>query len=297
MILLQQILNGIAVGGVYSLLAVGWTTVWGIVGMINWTHGEVFMTGAFVGYFFATSLHAPFWVAAAAGAIAGGLMAVVVDKLVYKPLRVQGAPKVAILITALGASTLLKNGFSLTFGPDPKGYPPVMPQRLVTLFSAGGSTLTMNSLQLFILVTTVAVMLALQYTISRTLTGRAMLAAAQDREAVTLMGAPVERLISLTFLLSGLLGGLAGVLVGTLYAIDPYMGSMAGIKGWAAAVLGGVGSISGAMVAGVLLGVVENLTSAYISAGWRDAIAFGIMILTLVIHPSGLLGLKAEDKV
>ena len=140
-------------------------------------------------------------------------------------------------------------------------------------------------------------MAGLQMFITQTKTGKAMLAASQDVEAVSLMGAPVEKLIMLTFFISGLLGGASGVLVGTLYAVDPWMGSMAGIKGWAAAVLGGIGSITGAMVAGVLLGIVENLTSAYISSGWRDAIGFLIMILTLVFKPSGLMGFKLEDKV
>jgi branched-chain amino acid transport system permease protein len=150
---------------------------------------------------------------------------------------------------------------------------------------------------LFIFTVTLVIMAFLQWFITRTMMGKAMLAASQDFEMVTLMGVEVEQLVMLTFWVSGLLGGAAGVLVGVLYAIDPMMGSMAGLKGWAVAVIGGVGSISGAMIAGLLLGVVENIASGYISSGYRDAIAFVAMVLTLVVKPTGLMGFKFEEKV
>ena len=161
----------------------------------------------------------------------------------------------------------------------------------------GESSLTINSLQLFIFAVTLIIMALLQWFITRTMMGKAMLAASQDFEMVGLMGVEVEKLVMLTFGVSGMLGGAAGVLVGVLYAIDPMMGSMAGLKGWAVAVLGGVGSISGAMVAGLLLGIAENVSSAYISSGYRDAIAFIAMILTLIVKPTGLMGFKFEEKV
>ena len=167
----------------------------------------------------------------------------------------------------------------------------------VLVLRLGHSTLTINTLQLFILTVTLVIMIFLQWFITRTMMGKAMLAASQDFEMIGLMGVNVERLIDLTFAVSGFLGGAAGVLVGVLYAIDPMMGSMAGLKGWAVAVIGGVGSISGAMIAGLSLGIAENIASAYISSGYRDLIAFLVMIFVLVIKPTGLLGFKFDEKV
>lgn len=294
MLLLQQIINGLALGGVYSLIAIGWTVVFGIVGLINWTHGEVFMIGAFAGYLLVSVFHMNLFLALIIAMIVSGLTAYLLELLAYRPLRT--GPKLALFITALGASTFLRNLAGLIFEPHSRAYPSTF-EFSVTTFQFGGSALTINSLQVFIFTVTIVIMLVLQWFISRTLMGKAMLAASQDLEAVSLMGVEVNKLVSITFWVSGLLGGAAGVLVGVLYAIDPMMGAMAGLKGWAVAVLGGVGSISGAMVAGLLLGVAENISSSYISSGYRDAIAFVIMILTLVIKPTGLMGFKFEEKV
>ena len=294
MLLLQQIINGLALGGVYSLIAIGWTVVFGIVGLINWTHGEVFMIGAFAGYLLVSVFHMNLFLALIIAMIVSGLTAYLLELLAYRPLRT--GPKLALFITALGASTFLRNLAGLIFEPHSRAYPSTF-EFSVTTFQFGGSALTINSLQVFIFTVTIVIMLVLQWFISRTLMGKAMLAASQELEAVRLMGVEVNKLVSITFWVSGLLGGAAGVLVGVLYAIDPMMGAMAGLKGWAVAVLGGVGSISGAMVAGLLLGVAENISSSYISSGYRDAIAFVIMILTLVIKPTGLMGFKFEEKV
>ena len=294
MLLLQQIINGLALGGIYSLIAIGWTVVFGIVGLINWTHGEVFMIGAFVGYLLITTFHMNLFAALVAAMIISGLTAFLLERLAYRPLRT--GPKLALFITALGASTFLRNLAALIWEPHARAYPPTF-EFSVTSFQFGDSVLTINSLQVFIFTVTLVIMLGLQWFISRTMMGKAMLAAAQDIEAVSLMGVEVNKLVTITFWVSGLLGGAAGVLVGVLYAIDPMMGAMAGLKGWAVAVLGGVGSITGAMVAGLLLGVAENISSSYISSGYRDAIAFVVMILTLVIKPTGLMGFKFEEKV
>jgi branched-chain amino acid transport system permease protein len=294
MLLIQQIINGLALGGIYSLIAIGWTVVFGIVGLINWTHGEVFMIGAFVGYLLITTFHMNLFAALIVAMIASGLTAYLLERLAYRPLRT--GPKLALFITALGASTFLRNLAALIWEPHARAYPPTF-EFSVTTFYIGGSELTINSLQVFIFTVTLVIMLGLQWFISRTMMGKAMLAAAQDIETVSLMGIEVNKLVTITFWVSGLLGGAAGVLVGVLYAIDPMMGAMAGLKGWAVAVLGGVGSITGAMVAGLLLGVAENISSSYISSGYRDAIAFVVMILTLVIKPTGLMGFKFEEKV
>lgn len=294
MLLLQQIINGLALGGIYSLIAIGWTVVFGIVGLINWTHGEVFMIGAFVGYMLITTFHMNLFTALIIAMVASGFTAFLLERLAYRPLRT--GPKLALFITALGASTFLRNLAALIWEPHARAYPPTF-DFSVTTFEFAGGMLTINSLQVFIFSVTLVIMLGLQWFISRTLMGKAMLAASQDIEAVSLMGIEVNKLVTLTFWVSGLLGGAAGVLVGVLYAIDPMMGAMAGLKGWAVAVLGGVGSITGAMVAGLLLGVAENISSSYISSGYRDAIAFVVMILTLVIKPTGLMGFKFEEKV
>ena len=226
--------------------------------------------------------------------MASGLVALLIDRMAYRPLRT--SPKLAAFITALGASTFLRYLAALVWEPHARAYPTTF-EFTVMHIPFGASTLTINSLQLFIFGVTLVIMALLQWFITRTMMGKAMLAASQDFEMVGLMGVEVEKLVMLTFGVSGMLGGAAGVLVGVLYAIDPMMGSMAGLKGWAVAVLGGVGSISGAMVAGLLLGIAENVSSAYISSGYRDAIAFIAMILTLIVKPTGLMGFKFEEKV
>lgn len=294
MLLVQQIINGLALGGIYSLIAIGWTVVFGIVGLINWTHGEVFMIGAFVGYFLITSFKVNFFVALLGAMAAGGFTAYLLNHFAYRPLRT--GPRLALFITALGASTFLRNLAALLWEPHSRAYPPTLDFSVQT-FTVGGSVLTVNTLQLFIFAVTLFIMAFLQWFITRTMMGKAMLAASQDIEVVSLMGVEVNSLINITFWVSGILGGAAGVLVGVLYAINPQMGALAGLKGWAVAVLGGVGSISGAMVAGLLLGVAENISSSYISSGYRDAIAFVIMIITLIVKPTGLMGFKFEEKV
>lgn len=292
--MLQQIINGLALGGVYALIAIGWTVVFGIVGLINWTHGEVFMIGAFAGYLVITTYHVNFFVALAVAMFFGGLVAYLIERLAYRPLRT--GPKLALFITALGASIFIRNLAAIIWEPQSRAYPPTFEASVMT-WQFGSSVLTVNTLQILIFAVTLVIMAFLQWFITRTMMGKAMLAASQDLEAVSLMGVEVNRLITITFWVSGMLGGAAGVLVGVLYAIDPMMGAMAGLKGWAVAVLGGVGSISGAMVAGLLLGVIENISTTFISSGYRDAIAFVIMIATLVIKPTGLMGFKFEDKV
>jgi branched-chain amino acid transport system permease protein len=294
MLLLQQIINGLAQGGIYSLIAIGWTVVFGIVGLINWTHGEVFMIGAFVGYLLISNFHMNLFLALIIAMFASGLTAYLLEYLAYRPLL--NGPRMALFITALGASTFLRNLAALIWEPHSRAYPATLDFPVYTLHF-GDSLLTVNSLQIFIFAMTLIIMAALQWFITKTMMGKAMLAASQDMEAVKLMGVKVNQLINITFWVSGLLGGAAGVLVGVLYAIDPMMGAMAGLKGWAVAVLGGVGSISGAMVAGLMLGLAENLSSSFISSGYRDAIAFVIMIFTLVIKPSGLMGFKFDEKV
>ena len=299
MVLIQQIVNGLALGGVYALIAIGWTTVFGVVGMINWTHGDIFMIGAFIGFFVIRDLGWGLIGSLLVAMAVSGVLAVLVDRLAYQPLK--GA-RLALFITALGASTFLRNVGLVLWEPHSRAYPQIIQTRMLTLFNAGDMSITINSLHLVIIIVTVVIMTALQFFITGTKVGKAMLAASQDMEATELMGVEVKQLVSVTYFLSGMLGGAAGVLVGVLYAIDPMMGAMAGLKGWAVAVLGGVGSITGSMVGGLLLGVAENVAGGltvkgFSLSGYKDAIAFMIMILTLLIKPNGLFGQKFEEKV
>lgn len=296
-VLLQQIINGLAQGGVYSLIAIGWTTVFGIVGVINWTHGEVYMLGAYVGYFITTNLNVPLVPALLISMLAGAVIAVLVDEVGYKPLRKRGVLAATGFITALGLSTILRYSANAAFTINPRTYPELIGQKMITLFTVGGSSITINSLHLVILIGTVIIMIALELFMKRTLTGKAMLAASQDMQTLGLMGVNAEMLIKVTFAISGALGAAAGFFIGLLYAINPIMGALAGLKGWSCAILGGIGSIAGSLVGGVLLGVVESLTAGFISTGYRDAIGFAIMILVLLIKPSGLMGYKFEEKV
>ncbi|MCI9157109.1 MAG: branched-chain amino acid ABC transporter permease [Lawsonibacter sp.] len=296
-VFLQQIINGLAQGGIYSLIAIGWTTVFGIVGVINWTHGEVYMLGAYVGYFVTTFLHLPLIPALLVSMLAGMVIAVLVDEVGYRPLRKRGVLAATGFITALGLSTILRYSASAAFTVNPRAYPELIEQELLTLFKVGDSAITISSLHLIILIGTFVIMVALELFMKRTLTGKAMLAASQDMQTLGLMGVNAELLIKITFAISGALGAAAGFFIGLLYAIDPIMGALAGLKGWSCAILGGIGSIAGSLVGGILLGIAESLTAGFISTGYKDAIGFAIMIFILLIKPSGLMGYKFEEKV
>jgi branched-chain amino acid transport system permease protein len=292
LVLLQQIINGLALGSVYALIALGYTMVYGIIGLINFAHGDVYMVGAFIGFFLVTVLKLNF-IAALLLAMAGSaLVGIILERVAYKPLR--NSPKITLLITAIGVSLLLQNLTRLLVGPNPRPYPEsVLPQKMITIGS-----IQINNLQIIILVISVILALLLQYIVFKTKVGKAMRAAAFNKDAALLMGINVDRIISLTFALGSALAGAAGVLVGILYSrIDPYMGIMPGLKAFIAAVLGGIGVIPGAMIGGIFMGVAETITKAYISSKLSDAIAFGILILVLIIKPSGLLGKKVSEKV
>lgn len=295
---IQQVINGLAQGGIYSLIAIGWTTVYGVVGVMNWTHGEVYMLGAFCGFFLFTRLHLPFLAGLLISMVAGSLIAMAIDQFGYKPLRKIGMPRMAGFITALGLSTLLRYSSTALFTPDPQAYPAnLLSYKLLTLFHINGKAITVSSLHLMIFLGTLVIMAALELFIRKTLTGKAMLAASQDMSTLELMGANPEKLIKITFAISGALGAAAGVFVGTIYAINTMMGSLAGLKGWSVAILGGVGNMTGSMLGGLLLGIAESLTAGFVSTGYKDAIGFIIMILVLLVKPTGLKGYSAEEKV
>lgn len=296
MVFLQQVINGLAQGGIYALIAIGWTTVFGIVGVMNWTHGEIYMLGAYAGYFL-TTMGLPMVPALLLSMAVGSLIAMAVDHFGYRPLRKAGTLATSGFITALGLSTFLRYTANAVFTVNPRAYPELVEYRLITLFTFKGQAITISSMHLMILIGTVIIMIILELFIRKTLVGKAMLAASQDMQTLGLMGADSEKLIKITFTISGALGAAAGFFIGTIYSINPMMGALAGLKGWSCAILGGIGSITGSLVGGILLGIAENLTAGFISTGYKDAIGFVIMILVLIIRPTGFMGYKFEEKV
>lgn len=296
---LQQLLNGIAWGAIYALIALGYTMVYGVLKLINFAHGEVYMVGAMAGYYAAHALGAaqhPSLLGLAAVMLlamgACGLLGALIERIAYRPLR--SAPRLAPLITAIGVSLLLQNTGQLVFGADPKFFPPLITSREALRIGA----LAVSNLQLTVLGTALALMAALHFVVTRTRFGRAMRAVSHDAQAAALMGVSVDRVILGTFVLGSMLAAAAGILVGLSNPkIDPLMGLMPGLKAFVAAVLGGIGSIPGAVLGGLLLGVIETLVAGYLSSTYRDAIAFVVLVSILLIRPAGLLGNPQPEKV
>ena len=298
--LFQQLANGIAWGSIYALIALGYTMVYGILRLINFAHGDVYMVGAFAAYFTARALgaggaspspaYAVVVLLAAMGACA--VLGVLIEFFAYRPVR--RSSRLTALITAIGVSLLLENLGIRIFGADPKFFPQLIAPRNIDL---GGGVLVTNH-QITVVLVSLLLMVGLTLFISRTKTGKAMRAVAFHRDAASLMGIPVNRIITITFAIGSALAAAAGVLVGlTNPKIEPLMGIMPGIKAFVAAVLGGIGSVPGAVIGGVLMGVSEYLVVGYVSSTYRDAIAFVILILVLLIKPAGILGRNVAEKV
>lgn len=287
----QQLINGLALGSVYALLALGYTMVYGIINLINFAHGEIYMIGAFAGFFAATTLGLSLVPTLLVAMIIAALVGVIIEKIAYKPLR--NSPRITLLITAIGVSLLLQNGMALIVGRDPKPFPDLISAGAINI---GG--IQISSKTLLMLGVSAVIVLLLQFIVYKTKVGKAMRAASYDIEAASLMGINVNNTISLTFAIGSALAGVAGVLVAISYpSITPYIGTIPGLKAFVAAVLGGIGSIPGALLGGLLMGVIETLTKAYISTKLSDAIAFAVLIVILLIKPSGLLGKKSNEKV
>jgi branched-chain amino acid transport system permease protein len=296
---LQQIVNGVSWGSLYALIALGYTMVYGVLRFINFAHGDVYMIGAMVAFYAARALLAPgtastsmFFVLLVLSMVSCGALGYAIERLAYRPLR--QASRLTALITAIGVSLLLENGGQLLFGPDPKFFPQLIRSHELS----PGSGIVVTNVQVLILAVSVTLMVGLQLLVFRTRVGTALRAVSYSAEAASLMGIDVNRMISLTFVLGSMLAGAAGVLVGLSNPkIDPLMGIMPGLKAFVAAVVGGIGNIPGAMVGGVLMGLSEVLVVGYISSTYRDAIAFVILIVVLLVRPSGLFGSSAQEKV
>lgn len=296
---LQHIINGLGLGAIYALIALGYTMVFGILQLINFAHSDVYMIGAFIGYYASRQLglsqHPGVFSLATALALAMAgcaAMGYVIERFAYRPLR--KAPRINVLITAIGVSLLLEFGGQLLFGADPKFFP--------TLYSTGAAIqlggLNINRIQLLVFCISLVLMLGLRFVIFRTKTGRAMRAVSYSHTNAALMGIPVDRTISMTFMLGSALAGAAGILVGLTYPkIEPLMGVMFGLKAFVAAVVGGIGNVMGAVVGALIMGVAESMVIAYWASTYRDALAFGILILILLFKPAGLFGKNSTEKV
>lgn len=289
--ILQQLLNGVILGSVYALLALGYTMVYGIIKLINFAHGDVYMLGAYFGYFFIKILHLNFFVALILSMIVSAGVAVLIELIAYRPLR--HSPRIAVLISALGVSFLLENGMSYAVGSDKRAFP----QAIATVQYHVGQ-LQISNIQLLIIGTAVILMLALTLIVQKTKMGRAMRAVSADQEAAVLMGINVNRTISFTFAIGSALAAAGGVLIGLYYNnIDPLMGMTPGIKAFVAAVLGAIGIIPGAVLGGWLIGILETLTLAVGLSDYKDAVVYGILILILLWKPTGILGNQGREKV
>jgi branched-chain amino acid transport system permease protein len=290
--LIQQLVNGISLGSIYALIALGYTMVYGIVKLINFAHGDVFMVGAFIGFYSITILDLGFFPALLISMVACAIFGVLIERIAYKPLR--NATRIAALITAIGVSLFIEYGTIYIRGAQPEAYPDgIVPLKTLEIFGV-----KISGQSILILGTSLILMILLQFIVHKTKIGKAMRAVSHDMDAARLMGINVNNTISATFAIGSALAGAAGVIFGVYYTkIEPLMGIIPGLKAFVAAVLGGIGIIPGAMTGGLVLGVIESLVSAAGYSLWRDGVAFIVLILILIFRPAGLFGKNIREKV
>lgn len=290
---LQYFINGISIGAVYAIIALGYTMVYGIAKMLNFAHGDVIMVGGYISFAVTNSFGLPAVVSVVIAMAVCTLLGIIIEGLAYKPLR--GTSSLAVLITAIGVSYFLQNAAQLIWGAAPKNFTSIVTFEPINLFD--GKLIITGEVLITILVAAL-IMVALNLFTNKTRTGKAMRAVAEDRDAAQLMGINVNRTISMTFAIGSALAAVAGVLLcSTVPTLVPTTGSMPGIRAFTAAVFGGIGSIPGAMLGGVLLGVIETFSKAYLSSQFSDAIVFMVLIIILLVKPAGLLGKRVQEKV
>ena len=290
---LQYLINGISIGAVYAIIALGYTMVYGIAKMLNFAHGDVIMVGAYISYCVTNYLGLPPMVGILAAMAVCTVLGIIIEGLAYKPLR--GASSLAVLITAIGVSYFLQNAALLLWGSAPKIYSSVVAMSPIKLF---GGQLTITGEVIVTILASVVIMVGLTLFTGKTRMGKAMRAVSEDRDAAQLMGINVNQTISMTFAIGSALAAIAGVLLcSTVPTLQPTTGSMPGIRAFTAAVFGGIGSIPGAMLGGVLLGIIETMTKAYLSTQFSDAIVFLVLIIVLLVKPAGLMGKVVQEKV
>ena len=289
--MLQQLVNGLILGSVYALLALGYTMVYGIIKLINFAHGDIYMMGAFMGYFLINSLHLNFFLALILAMVGTAALGVLVEFLAYRPLR--NSTRIAALITAIGVSFFLEYVMVYFVGANTRSFPQVIE---TVRYNFGPISLT--NIQLMILVISLILMVLLQVIVQKTKMGKAMRAVSVDSDAAQLMGINVNRTISFTFALGSALAGAAGVLIALYYnSLEPLMGMTPGLKSFVAAVLGGIGIIPGAALGGFVIGLLETFATAFGMSDFRDAIVYGVLILILLVRPAGILGKNVKEKV
>ncbi len=290
---LSYLINGISLGSVYAIIALGYTMVYGIARMLNFAHGDIIMVGGFTVFTIVTTMGGSPVVGILASVVVCTVLGVTIERVAYRPLR--DASPLAVLITAIGVSYLLQNVALLIFGSNARQFTSVI---TVPALKLAGGKLSISSVTIVTILSCIVIMAALMTFINKTKMGQAMLAVSEDRGAATLMGINVNRTISVTFAIGSALAAVAGVLLCSAYpSLSPYTGSMPGIKAFVAAVFGGFGSIRGAFIGGILLGIIENLAKAYISSQLSDAIVFSVLIIVLLVRPTGILGKKMTEKV
>ena len=290
---LSYLINGISLGSVYAIIALGYTMVYGIARMLNFAHGDIIMVGGFTVFTIVTTMGGSPVVGILASVVVCTVLGVTIERVAYRPLR--DASPLAVLITAIGVSYLLQNVALLIFGSNARQFTSVI---TVPALKLAGGKLSISSVTIVTILSCIVIMAALMTFINKTKMGQAMLAGSEDRGAATLMGINVNRTISVTFAIGSALAAVAGVLLCSAYpSLSPYTGSMPGIKAFVAAVFGGIGSIPGAFIGGILLGIIENLAKAYISSQLSDAIVFSVLIIVLLVRPTGILGKKMTEKV
>ncbi|KAB2647782.1 MAG: branched-chain amino acid ABC transporter permease [Verrucomicrobia bacterium] len=303
----QQLLNGLSQGSIYALIALGYTMVFGVLRFINFAHGDVFMLGAFAGFYIGPKTLALFgtgpsypgmFAVLVVAMVLCAIIGIVIEKLCYRPLR--DRPKLTVLITAIGVSLFLENAGQLVFGANPQSFPELITDRALEIPESWGaiSGLTITVSQVLVFGITLLLLFVLRYVVMKTKLGMAMRALSFNPVAASLMGINNDVIISFTFGLGSALAGAAGILISIQQpSIDPLMGVNAGLKAFVAAVLGGIGNLPGAALGGILIGLIEALVVGYISPNYRDAIVFGVLILILIVKPTGLLGTSEREKV
>ena len=291
--ILQYLINGISIGSVYAIIALGYTMVYGIAKMLNFAHGDIIMVGAYISFCVTSYLGLPAWVSVVAAVAVCTVLGIVIEGLAYKPLR--GTPSLAVLITAIGVSYFLQNAAQLIWSSSPKNFTSVVTMKPISM--ADGKIVITGEVLLTVAVC-ILVMVGLTLFTGKTRTGKAMRAVSEDRDAAQLMGINVNQTISTTFAIGSALAAIAGVLLcSTVPTLQPTTGSMPGIRAFTAAVFGGIGSIPGAMLGGILLGIIETFSKAYLSTQFSDAIVFSVLIIILLVKPAGLLGKQIQEKV
>ena len=291
--ILQYLINGISIGAVYAIIALGYTMVYGIAKMLNFAHGDVIMVGAYISFCVTNYLGLPTIVSIIAAMAVCTVLGIVIEALAYKPLR--GTSSLAVLITAIGVSYFLQNAAQLLWGSAAKNYTSIVTFKPLKLF---GGQLVITGEVIYTIIASVIIMVGLTLFTGKTRMGKSMRAVSEDRDAAQLMGINVNRTISMTFAIGSALAAIAGVLMcSTISTLQPTTGSMPGIRAFTAAVFGGIGSIPGAMLGGILLGVIETFSKVYISPQFSDAIVFSILIIILLVKPAGLLGKQVQEKV